>query len=78
MLRNAQDEIIVNSIVNLAHNLSLTVVAEGVEDVMTLHRLSEMGCDHAQGFFISAPVEAQHLLGFIERWHAKLSSPSLN
>lgn len=78
MLRNAQDEIIVNSIVNLAHNLSLTVVAEGVEDVMTLQRLSEMGCDHAQGFFISAPVEAQHLLDFIERWHAKLSSPSLN
>lgn len=74
MLRNPQDEIIVNSIINLSHNLSLKVVAEGVEDLQTLQRLTEMGCDHVQGFYVSAPVEAQHLLGLIDHWHDKISA----
>lgn len=65
MLSNPQDEIIVNSIVNLSHNLSLKVVAEGVEDLPTLQRLTEMGCDYAQGFYVSAPVEPQHLLNLV-------------
>jgi len=76
MLQNQQDEIIVNSIVNLAHNLELTVVAEGVEDAETLKHLTTMGCDHAQGFFMSAPIEAQNVLGFIHNWNATHHPPS--
>ena len=58
MLEDLQDELIVNSTINLAHNLGLTVVAEGVENEALLARLSEMGCDEAQGYFIGRPMAA--------------------
>lgn len=56
MLEDSQDELIVNSTIHLAHNLGLTVVAEGVENEALLARLSEMGCDEAQGYFIGRPM----------------------
>jgi diguanylate cyclase (GGDEF)-like protein len=56
MLEDLQDELIVNSTIHLAHNLGLTVVAEGVENEALLARLSEMGCDEAQGYFIGRPM----------------------
>ena len=43
------DAVIVRSTIDLAHNLGLTVVAEGVEDEITLDMLVEYGCDSAQG-----------------------------
>jgi EAL domain-containing protein (putative c-di-GMP-specific phosphodiesterase class I) len=51
-----QDELIVNSTIHLAHNLGLTVVAEGVETEDLLARLHSMGCDEAQGYFIGRPM----------------------
>lgn len=56
MLEDLQDEVIVNSTIHLAHNLGLTVVAEGVENEALLARLKEMGCDEAQGYFIGRPM----------------------
>jgi diguanylate cyclase (GGDEF)-like protein len=56
MLEDLQDELIVNSTIHLAHNLGLTVVAEGVENEALLARLTEMGCDEAQGYFIGRPM----------------------
>lgn len=53
------DAIMVRSTVNLAHELGLQVVAEGIEDAATLDMLKQMGCDYAQGYFISKPVEAR-------------------
>ncbi|MDT4816460.1 GGDEF: diguanylate cyclase (GGDEF) domain protein [compost metagenome] len=50
---------IVHSIIELAHNLDLSVVAEGVEDLETLNRLGNFGCDIAQGYSISRPLSAQ-------------------
>ncbi|MDQ1725400.1 MAG: hypothetical protein QOG52_2428, partial [Frankiaceae bacterium] len=50
------DSVIVRSIVDLAHNLSLEVVAEGVETADTWQVLSSMGCSQAQGYFISRPL----------------------
>lgn len=58
MLEDLQDELIVNSTINLAHNLGLKVVAEGVETQALLVRLTEMGCDEAQGYFIGKPMSA--------------------
>lgn len=58
MLEDLQDELIVNSTIHLAHNLGLTVVAEGVENEALLARLSEMGCDEAQGYYIGRPMAA--------------------
>jgi len=57
MLDDEQDEIIVNSTIQLAHNLGLSVVAEGVEDQATYKRLGELGCDDAQGYYIARPMD---------------------
>jgi diguanylate cyclase (GGDEF)-like protein len=51
------DEVIVQSTIELAHNLGLTCVAEGVQDQTTLERLAHLGCDTAQGDFISPPLD---------------------
>ncbi len=52
---------IVRSTIELGHSLGLKVVAEGVEDEQSLQLLRELGCDQAQGYFISKPVSAQQL-----------------
>lgn len=65
MERNRDDAIIVRSTVDLAHNLGLTVIAEGVETATTLEMLREMGCDQVQGYHISRPLpprEFEHYL----------------
>ncbi|MCP5326563.1 MAG: EAL domain-containing protein [Oceanospirillaceae bacterium] len=72
MLDNAQDEIIVNSIVHLAHNLNLTVVAEGVEDAATYQRLAQMGCDIAQGYYMSKPIVAGDVPAWALLWDSKI------
>jgi diguanylate cyclase (GGDEF)-like protein len=56
-------EIIVRSTVELAHNLGLEVVAEGVESEAALERLAQLGCDFAQGFHISRPLLGSQLSG---------------
>ncbi|TQV86295.1 EAL domain-containing protein [Exilibacterium tricleocarpae] len=56
MLEDEQDEIIVRSTINLAHNLGLKVVAEGVESRAILEKLYGMGCDQAQGYYIGRPM----------------------
>lgn len=53
---NADDQIIVKSIIDLAHNLGLSVVAEGVETRNILNQLNLLGCDVAQGYLISKPI----------------------
>jgi EAL domain-containing protein (putative c-di-GMP-specific phosphodiesterase class I) len=72
MLESEQDAIIVSSTINLAHNLGLNVVAEGVENRETLERLRKMGCDQAQGYFISRPMtlEGTDLWIREQRWLA--------
>ena len=56
MLSDESDLIIVRSTINLGHDLGLKVVAEGVEDEATLHRLAGLGCDFAQGYHFSKPL----------------------
>ncbi|HET9644518.1 MAG TPA: bifunctional diguanylate cyclase/phosphodiesterase, partial [Burkholderiaceae bacterium] len=58
MITNADSQTIVRSTIDLAHNLNLQVVAEGVEDQRTFERLAELGCDRAQGYCISRPIPA--------------------
>lgn len=58
------DEAIVRSTVNMAHALGIQVVAEGVEDQATWDLLEMLGCDIAQGYYLSRPVSAQAL----EQW----------
>jgi diguanylate cyclase (GGDEF)-like protein len=60
-LAQGEDEALVRSIIDLAHNLKLQVVAEGVESQELCDRLKELGCDHVQGHFISAPGPASEI-----------------
>jgi diguanylate cyclase (GGDEF)-like protein/PAS domain S-box-containing protein len=55
------DEVIVRSTIDLAHNLGLTVVAEGIEDESVLTMLAGYGCDSAQGFLFSRPCTGEEL-----------------
>ena len=50
-----RERAIVTSTIGLAHALGQTVVAEGIEDAATLALLRELGCDHAQGFYLGRP-----------------------
>jgi diguanylate cyclase (GGDEF)-like protein len=52
---------LVRATIQLGHDMALRVVAEGIEDVATLELLSELGCDLAQGYFISRPMPANKL-----------------
>jgi EAL domain-containing protein (putative c-di-GMP-specific phosphodiesterase class I) len=56
---------IVRAIISLAHNLRLTVVAEGVETLEELHALRELSCEFAQGFLFYAPLAAEAARGVI-------------
>ena len=60
------DAVIVRSIIDLAHNLGVKVVAEGVEDEATMDLLNEYGCDDAQGYYFSRPMPGDELLAWLE------------
>ncbi|ESE42264.1 diguanylate cyclase phosphodiesterase with pas pac and chase sensor [Shewanella decolorationis S12] len=53
--------------ISMAHELGLTVVAEGVENEAQLVLLSGMGCDLVQGYYFSKPLAAEDCSRFIER-----------
>jgi diguanylate cyclase (GGDEF)-like protein len=60
LVANHTDEAIVTSIINLGHGLGMYVVAEGVEDQPTLDTVTRLGCDIAQGFYLSRPLTAEN------------------
>jgi diguanylate cyclase (GGDEF)-like protein len=59
------DATIVKSTIELAHNMGLTVVAEGVESVLTAKLLRAMSCDLVQGEYISQPLAPEEVLKFV-------------
>ena len=67
MIENEEDARIVKSVVDLAHNFDLTVVAEGVENAESLDLLTSMGCELAQGFYLGRPMPFEKLL----EWNAE-------
>ena len=60
-----EDTAIVRSTADLAHNLGLAVVAEGVENQWTLDLLSSLGCDEAQGYHIARPMSCADFKGWL-------------
>ncbi|MES2103833.1 MAG: EAL domain-containing protein [Pseudomonadota bacterium] len=68
MEQDLDDAKIVRSTIDLGHNMGLRVVAEGVENKDVMLLLREMGCDQAQGYFISKPMPAEQLPEWLMKW----------
>jgi EAL domain-containing protein (putative c-di-GMP-specific phosphodiesterase class I)/CHASE2 domain-containing sensor protein len=72
MCDDENDRIMVKSTIELAHELGLKVVAEGVEDDRTLDALRSLGCDYAQGYLIGKAMSVQDLVELNHRdWFDK-------
>ena len=71
MTESIQDKQIVQSIIDLAHNFGLPVVAEGVEEEKTLHMLESMDCEQIQGFYFAKPMPAHELLPWCAAFHER-------
>jgi EAL domain-containing protein (putative c-di-GMP-specific phosphodiesterase class I) len=67
---------IVRSTIDLGHNLNLKVVAEGVEDIAAWNMLRVLGCDDAQGFFMSKPLDPRMLAMWIRANDSTFDCPS--
>jgi len=59
LLCNDRDQLIVKSTIDLAHGLELEVIAEGIETPQQQAVLQRLGCDYAQGYFISHPLSSE-------------------
>ena len=70
MMSNAGCRVIVEVIIDLARKLGLKSVAEGVEDDATLKCLVEMGCDMAQGYYLSRPIAAERIAEFVRGYES--------
>jgi EAL domain-containing protein (putative c-di-GMP-specific phosphodiesterase class I) len=75
LLTDHQDRAIVSAIIQLAHDLGLRVVAEGVETLAQANRLREMGCDIGQGYFFGAPMPGSDVLALTRRYVATPEEP---
>lgn len=67
MMENVNDEVIVRSTIDLAHNMGMKVVAEGIENHQTWYKLSELHCDFAQGHYLSKPSSATELNQWLQQ-----------
>lgn len=67
LLRNKHDEAIVHSTIDLAHNLGMSVIAEGIEEEPVAQRLRELGCDNAQGYHYSRPLPLDEFKQWLRR-----------
>ncbi len=70
---DARNAIVVRSTIELAHNLGLRTVAEGIEDAFTFERLRALGCELAQGFHMSRPLPAASLMSW---WDLHTARPA--
>jgi diguanylate cyclase (GGDEF)-like protein len=70
LLQDPSDRAIVRSVIDLAHELGLDVVAEGVEADQTWDLLARMGCDAAQGFGIAMPMPLGTLCSWVSQWNS--------
>ena len=70
LLVSGDSRAIIRGLIRMAHDLGLSVTAEGVEDEATLQLLATLGCDRAQGFLIARPMPADRL----DLWMRKSAS----
>src|SRR5205085_10507123 len=66
MVKSQENREIVQTIIRLAQNLKMKVIAEGIETAEQLSELSAMGCEFGQGYFFSKPLNAETARQFIK------------
>ena len=71
MEHSESDAQIVRSTIDLAHNLGLTVVAEGVENAVVYHLLANLNCDEGQGYYMSKPLPCTEFNAWRDLWTQK-------
>ncbi|MCW2745022.1 MAG: hypothetical protein JWM48_1572 [Mycobacterium sp.] len=76
LVRDPDDALIVRAVADLGRNLGLTVVAEGVEDEATWHRLRNLGVDTAQGYHLSRPLTPAVFARWLRQHEATLAARS--
>jgi EAL domain-containing protein (putative c-di-GMP-specific phosphodiesterase class I) len=76
MQADENDATIVRSAIDLAKNLGLKVVAEGVEDEITWARLSALGCDLVQGHYVCRPLPADQFDVWFAEYHESVAASS--
>ncbi len=65
--KDTDENAMIPAIIDLAHKLNLSVVAEGVENGIQLEKLSLNACDYYQGFFLSRPMPAAQVMPFLQK-----------
>jgi EAL domain-containing protein (putative c-di-GMP-specific phosphodiesterase class I) len=63
--RDRKDQAIIGAVIDLAHALEMTTVAEGVETERQWDILRLLGCDHGQGFLWHRPVTSEAIMGLL-------------
>ena len=71
LFESDQSKVMVKSAIDLAHNLDMDIVAEGVETEDVGRELLEMGCNYAQGYIFGAPMTAMEAQAFIANYWSK-------
>ncbi len=66
MHENKSNAVIVHATIELGHNLGLSVIGEGVESAESMARLHALGCDSAQGYYMTKPLNADDLTAWLE------------
>ncbi|GIX42853.1 MAG: hypothetical protein KatS3mg129_2586 [Leptospiraceae bacterium] len=67
LVLNPKTELIVRSIINLAHLLGYNTIIEGIEDYITLKKVIELKGDYVQGYYLTPPLPKEELINFLEK-----------
>ena len=73
MRSNENDLIIIHSTIDMAHNLGLTVVAEGVENRETLASLRKLKCDYMQGYYVAEPMSSSDFMIWMNNYSPEIA-----
>jgi len=69
--RSEDCRVIIRSVIDLAHNLGMEAVAEGVETETAMQLLRDLGCDVVQGYFVGRPMPGPAMLDFDKEWRSR-------
>ena len=71
LCEGTHNDAIVRTTIELAHSMGLRVVAEGVEDEATMRRIAALGCEQAQGYYLSKPLPNNDMLNWLQHFEAR-------